>query len=503
MKSAWLPLLALLLAVSLHPGFALAQDQTGPAQEEILSGFEDDKKSSSGPAKEGQDDVLSGFEESSGTAAGSSGESVLEGFEDAEKKQEEDAVTGASPAIATLPDWLELGGMIRLSSGFSPDHDPPLVGGTDYRYLDRLRTELNLEAEIRFSPSWKGRISGHAFYDFAYPIKGRSIFTQEALESLEREAELDEAWIRGSLFSNLDLKIGRQVVVWGKSDNIRVTDVLNPLDNREPGLVDIEDLRLPAAMTKLDLYLGRWNLSGIVVHEVRFSKYPPWGGDFYPAPYFPPLENEIEFSLENQEYGLALNGVFEGWDLSFYGAYYFDEQRLDLQRFELVHDRIWMAGAAFNKVFGSWLFKAEAALLGGLKYSLLPGTDRSRLDILAGLEYSGFKNTTISLEVVNRHIFDYDLVLAAEPDDVEENSIQSAVRITRTFLNDTLEVSLLASTLGWDGGEGGFQRLQAKYDWTDNLIVTLGLINYMEGDHYFWQQIGDKDRIFLNFEYHF
>ena len=59
-------------------------------------------------------------------------------------------------------------------------------------------------------------------------------------------------------------------MVWGKSDNIRVTDVLNPLELREPGLVDLEMIRLPVTMTKLDYYIKGLNLSGIVIHEVRY-----------------------------------------------------------------------------------------------------------------------------------------------------------------------------------------------------------------------------------------
>ena len=35
-------------------------------------------------------------------------------------------------------------------------------------------------------------------------------------------------------------------------DNLRVTDVLNPMDLRVPGLTDIDDLRLPVTMIKLD-----------------------------------------------------------------------------------------------------------------------------------------------------------------------------------------------------------------------------------------------------------
>ena len=162
-----------------------------------------------------------------------------------------------------------------------------------------------------------------------------------------------------------------------------------------------------------------------------------------------------------------------------------------------------MAGAAFNAAWGSWLIKAEAAVFGGLKFANLPGADRTRLDLMAGLEYNGFTNTTISLEVVNRHLFDYDAVLAADPDDTEENEVQSALRLTRTFFNETLELSFLASTYGWFGDRGGFQRLQAEYDWTDDLIVTLGVVNFTEGDYYFFRNIGDKDRVYLTFTYHF
>jgi hypothetical protein len=499
-------LLIFLIALGLLGGPApgRAQDTAGDNQDQVLSGFEDEQPAGAGKKKRGGDDVLSGFEEEPAPAQGSAGgdEDALEGFEEEEKA---DAVSQASSGFATLPSWLDLGGSLSLSAGFNLDHDPPLPGLADYRYLSRLRTELNLEADLKLSSTWKARLSGHAFYDFSYPIKGRGIFAEEALESLEREAELDEAWVQGSLFSNLDLKFGRQVVVWGRSDNLRVTDVLNPLDSREPGLTDIEDLRLPATMTRLDLYLGKWNLSGIMVHEVRFSKFAPWGGDFYPVPYFPPVRAVPALSLENQEYGLALNGLFSGWDISLYGAYYFGEQRVEIapDGFKLVHDRNWMAGAAANLVLGSWLFKAEAAVVGGLKFTNLPGTDRTRLDLLAGIEYTGFKDTTIALEVVNRHLFDYQEILANDPDDLEENGLQSAFRITRTFMNDTLEVTFLASTYGLTGDQGGFQRLQVKYDWTDNLIMTLGAVNYLEGDRIFFRNIGDKDRIFLEFRYHF
>ena len=73
-----------------------------------------------------------------------------------------------------------------------------------------------------------------------------------------------------AITNNFDLKAGRQIVVWGRMDNIRVNDVLNPLDLRIPGLTDIEDLRLPVFMTRVDYYLANIALTGYLIHERRY-----------------------------------------------------------------------------------------------------------------------------------------------------------------------------------------------------------------------------------------
>lgn len=110
------------------------------------------------------------------------------------------------------------------------------------------------------------------------------------LNDYESDTEFREIFIRGKINPRLDLKVGRQIVVWGKSDNFRVVDVLNPPDLREPGLVDIENLRLPSCKSRLDYYQGDWSLSGLAIHEIRFDKLPPYGSDFYPFPVkLPPV----------------------------------------------------------------------------------------------------------------------------------------------------------------------------------------------------------------------
>ena len=125
------------------------------------------------------------------------------------------------------------------------------------------------------------------------------------------------------------------------------------------------------------------------------------------------------------------------------------------------------------------------------------------MDGLAGLEYSGFKNTTIAVEIANQHIFDFDNILKDEPDRQREDLFQSAVRLTRTFMHDTLTFTFLANTLGATGDQGAFQRFTLEYDLTDSIEITGGAVFYHSGDLRRTQSIGSNDRLYLEIQYNF
>ena len=466
--------------------YLLAPPVNGQDLDEVLEGFE--KK----PEKEGLDEVLDGFE----------------------SKKPTKTTTAQKPEKSVLPDWLDISGDLILGGSYNFAHEAPKPGRADYRGLSRLQPKIRLELDARLSPDWQVKMSGHAFYDLAYELKGRDDFTHEVLDRYEKEAEIDEAWILGKLSPSLDLKFGRQIVVWGKSDNIRVVDVLNPLDNREPGLVDIEDLRLPVTMTKLDYYFGPWDLSGIVVHEIRFNKDPAYGSDFFPFDQRLPVEVRPDGWGEDAEFGLALKGIFSGWDWSFFAARYFDDQAHVVMvappmapwlppQLERRHSRLTMLGTAANVAHGNWLYKTEAAYFEGFEYFNVPGVRKSRFDFLLGAEYTGFKDTTVSLEAVNRHMLNFDERLKASPDFVEEDDFQGVFRLTRNFRHDTVELTLLASWFGFDFRDGAMERISVKYDVTDNWSATLGLALYQYGRKPLFKNIGENDRLFFEVKYSF
>jgi len=402
----------------------------------------------------------------------------------------------------------ELGGSFVFSTAYNYAHDSPAEEQADYRGFSRLRGQLELELELRLPREWKTRVSGLGYYDAIYYAREREEYTDEVLDAYEKEAEFNEVYLQGSLSDNVDVKVGRQIVVWGKSDNIRVTDILNPLDSREPGMVDIKYLRLPVAMTRLDYYLGNWNLTGILIHEARFSKRPAFGSDFLSFSSLPPPEKKPANKLENTQYAAALSGIFGGWDIAFYIADVFDDRcytEVTLVPLERVrrHNRVHMAGTAANIAKGNWLFKAEAAYFEHLKYSAPSDHSKTRYDILAGVEYSGFSDTTISLEAVNCHIAGFEEAMGEPPDSAQENEFQSALRLTRNFLHDTLHLSYLVSLFDVDGSDGGLQRFWVEYDISDFIKVTAGIVGYKFGDTPPFNAIGDNDRIFVELRYCF
>ena len=231
---------------------------------------------------------------------GSEVDDLLDGFDD-DKETKVKKVASKSP----------LEGKFTQSATYATNTSSP------HDNLNSFKSSLFLEYNKKFDNGFKLKLNGVGFYDFIYSNKGSEKFTKEELDSLRSEVELYDFFVEGSLSDKLDIKLGRQVVVWGRSDSIRITDILNPLDNRRPAMVDIEDLRLPVGMLKFDYYLDdNWRVTPIVIGEQRFTKNPPFGSQFYPLPTKQPTQKEPT----NTTYALNIGGEFSGYDVDFYYA---------------------------------------------------------------------------------------------------------------------------------------------------------------------------------------
>lgn len=504
MRRAFWLVAALAVVLTATPEAAFAED----VESEADSGFDD-----------------SGFDDS--------------GFDDSGFEEADESDPAPEPAGEVAEPFWDLNGDFSLGASYNylshnaaagtrkptPANPQPL--GTYYGNLSRLRAQLDLQLDLRLPADWKARIEGYGFYDFAYLLRGRDQYTDDVLDDYEWEVDFREVWVQGSPAPSLDLKLGRQIVNWGRSDTVRVLDVINPLDNREPGLVDIEDLRLPLTMARVDYYpgwvpegFGDWNVQLLVVPEFRQDRNPAIGNDFNPTPVVvdPASDKPSQFG-STPEYGGALNATFSGWDLSLYGARVYLNQPLVtepfaglLQRYPLVT----LAGAGGNWTAGSWLFKAEIGWFHGVEYNQVQASavtpvrvvDKDRLDWMAGVEYYGVSDLTVAVEVVHRHIFDYDsnmkkTVAGLQVAYAKEDLVEAAFRATADFLNARLHVTGVALVLGTHGQLGSVVRLESSYDLRDALALTGGIVLYQSGSSPVFEEIGRNDRLFLRLDYSF
>ena len=473
------------------------------------------------------EDALDGFDESV-TQEESGFEADLEGFDDENVPTDETS--------SELPSWYSLSGSLGFltaynyaqnsASAYVPPDKP-----MDFSGLSRARTKLNLALDMRHSENWKSRIEVMGWYDASWAIHGRSHYTDEVLDSYESFADIKDAYIQGTLSDSVDLKIGRQIVIWGKSDSIRITDIINPLDIREPGMVDIEDLRLTETMTKLDYYFGDYGLSAMVIHESRLPIEAAFGSDYRPRDTFGttapdsifPDVKEIGWELDNTQFAVALDGRYEGWDLSWYGANVLNNAQFGIEAQSdgsklRTFDKIYMLGMATNVVQGSWLYKAEVAYLMDINYRSVED-NKDRLDALVGIDYSGFSKTVLSIELADRHIFGYEAIMLENtllpsspqkvfPDFTREDSVIVALRGNYTFDNDNAVLNYVLNMSGsssFSFEDGGFQRLWMDYKYNDSVSFSGGIVDYIGGDGVipFYNAISNNDRLFAEVVYSF
>ncbi len=168
------------------------------------------------------------------------------------------AALAAAPARAQLGDRLRLGGSYSFYAGLRLA-DPPAF------LTARNRAEVLLTFDYE-----RGRIVLRPRLD--YDALG------ERLGGDLREAFLD------LYFSRVDLRLGRQLIVWGETDGTFVTDLLAPLDLTEFLAQPFEDLRLGVTAATATLYAGDVRVTGVAVPRRPTTRLPARGSPWDPIP---------------------------------------------------------------------------------------------------------------------------------------------------------------------------------------------------------------------------
>ncbi|MCP4020640.1 MAG: hypothetical protein GY729_02255 [Desulfobacteraceae bacterium] len=474
-------------------------------------------------------------------AAETAAEHTLEGFEDSPQMEEkmDQGLDGFNdtnldeldefPGLAADIDKdvakenqnsnLTIGGFIKFETEYAFNRD--------HKKLSKVRPCLFVETFYKINPDLKFKASALGFYDFAYVIESKSEFLDETLDDNEYDIELRDFYLDGKLTDTISLKTGRQIIAWGDSDYARITDVINPRDLTQPGLIDLEDARLPLFAVRLSAFFDPWSFDVATIHEHPGSKIAGLGSDFdYYAVFRDPsltiaTKKTPDSGLDNSGFAARAAWSYNGGDLALVVADTYDHQPYlvydgifnDMFSFTPEYDRFTTFGFSGNLVKDNSLFKLEAAfrkdrklmrndviyqIMSGIPVSGIQTTNsQDQIAVLTGIEYTGISDLRLSLEGEMLHTLDYKPYLS-----VDEFEYRTYVQATYQMLNDTLEFDLF--WVHFNPGHGNILRLSSKYDIFDAFTVQAGMAFYDSSDSdSLIHPYKGQDRFFLRLKYSF
>ena len=167
-------------------------------------------------------------------------------------------------------------------------------------------------------------------------------FRDDQSDPLRNRTYLDEGYI-DLYFNNIDFRIGKQIIIWGKADAINPTDNINPSDFSD--ILDTDDERIGMLALKTNYYLGGWTFEGIISPEFKSSILPGYNSRWLPEypqkiqnQYYPEIgsaklnviyKNEIpilpEDNFKKIQFAAKGGTTISGWDFSVCYYYGWDD----------------------------------------------------------------------------------------------------------------------------------------------------------------------------------
>lgn len=329
--------------------------------------------------------------------------------------------------------------------------------------------------------------------------------------------ELREAYLEYA-GNNWDLRAGRQIIIWGVSDGIRITDIIAPMDFTEFLARDYDDIRMPVDAMKLRFFSNNIKMELVFVPVFQSFIYPtdpqnPWN-------IFPVLDGGPEVvimpartpasTLANSEIGGRLSAFFSGIDMSVVSLYTWNKfpvfstsfsKGMDTTFLVPQHHRLFMTGVDLSTTLGSLVLRGEGAYFGGEYYPTdLNGSSnlllsRDVIRYLVGLDWYPGNEWTLTGQLSHTYILKFSSELSCD-----RSNVLATLGISKKLLRSTLSVS----TFGYMDltNKGFFNRTSLDYSLSDPIHISVG-VDLFGGDGGMFGMYEDNSEVWIKVKYSF
>ncbi len=369
-----------------------------------------------------------------------------------------------------FPDWLDVSG-----------------------WLDTVHSVRTASPHDKITSRARLRLEARADMDWIY-----GFFSLDAeknwVVSRETGVESHEFWME-HVSDTWDIRLGRQIIIWGQADGVQITDMISPPDLTESITRDLDEIRMPVDAVRFRVLGATLTGEVILIPVFRAAVYPegdnPWAisrgvksqSDDAPGNVVLLPADTPDTSLEHMEIAARLSGYFSGLDAAVSVFYTWDDTpalHLGVDRDNygqaLViipkHHRLTIFGLTFSRPWSDFVFRGEAAFYRGQYLACSPPSrgplPGNLVKWLAGLDWTPGNDWTITAQVVGQSIFHHDSVFAAR-----ENSLLGTLNISRKLMNQRLTLS---NMLYFDcDNKGLYDRIKADYEVSDGFHLSAGL----------------------------
>ena len=322
---------------------------------------------------------------------------------------------------------------------------------------------------------------------------------------------------------NIYWRLGKQQVVWGEADGLKLLDVINPQSFREFVLDDFDDSRIPLWMVNAEITLGDDGLLQLLwIPDSTTHELAPASSDFaLSSPLFVPAVPTVPTGISlvlneavapaaiiaDSDFGMRYTTFAKGWDLSANYLYHYVDTPVTLTRsvdgsleVDQRYYRSHLAGGTASTALGDWILRAELAFETDINHRTtepLPGVSQAhQWSSVVGLDWQGFTDQFISVQWFQRTIAGGREKRIAKK---RENTVSFLWE--SKFANETLSLEWL-HLHSTDHGDGLVQP-EVRYNYEANLDIYLNAAVFYGDRKERFGQFDHADRIAFGFVWGF
>ena len=311
----------------------------------------------------------------------------------------------------------------------------------------------------------------------------------------------------------VDFRIGKQIIVWGRADGINPTDNLTPRDYTllTP---ESDDQRLGALAAKMTYHFQDTAVTGIWLQDFKPNVFPV---PTTPGVYFSEqVQNVNQGAIKLDKSGGTVDwsvSYFDGLDLNpdfNIGATSAAGTNLILQ-----HNRIRVWGMDAATVLGHYGLRAEAAYTWTKNINDDPLVKKPFLYAVMGGDRTFTDNFNINIQYYFRQVDNFKDPQNIANSPLRSIAIQGAIssnqldqfqhgismRLSSKWLNETLEGEI-AGVYSLTRNDYALKP-KLIYAFNDQLKGTLGMDIYRGGDNSFYGRLRDNSSLFAEIKYSF